>query len=64
MAESNRAPKKKQALAVTLSLTDKYREVATEIDIEVLNSDNVLDELFKVLDNSFRQETVDSSFAT
>ena len=56
-------PKKKQALAVTLSLSDKYREVATEIDIEVLNSDNGIDELFKVLDNSFRQETVDSSFA-
>ena len=54
---------KNQALAVTLSLKGKYREIATEIDVEILNQDNGMTELFKVLDANFKKETVDSSFS-
>ena len=46
-----------------LSLKGKYREIATEIDVEILNQDNGMTELFKVLDANFKNETVDSSFS-
>ena len=45
--------KKKQAMAVALSLSGKYREVATSISIDDLDSDNGMTELLKVMDENF-----------
>ena len=55
-------PAKKQAMAVSLSLTGKYREVATNIPIETLDSENGMVELLKVLDENFQKENVDSIY--
>ena len=45
--------KKKQALAVTLSLTGKAREAALNIKAEDLNKDDVIITLIHTLDNLF-----------
>ena len=54
--------KKKQALAVTLSLTGKAREAALNIKAEDLNSDEGMKALIQTLDKLFLQETIDSAY--
>ena len=54
--------KKKQALAVTLSLTGKAREAALNIKAEDLNSDEGMNTLIETLDKLFLQETIDSAY--
>ena len=54
--------KKKQALAVTSSLTGKDREAALNIESEDLNSDEGMKTLIQALDKWFLQETIDSAY--
>ena len=54
--------KKKQALAVTLSLTGKAREAALNIKAEDLNSDEGMKTLIQTLNKLFLQETIDSAY--
>ena len=54
--------KKKQALAVTLSLTGKAREAALNIKSEDLNSDEGMKTLIQTLDKWFLQEAIDSAY--
>ena len=54
--------KKKQALAVTLSLTRKAREAALNIKAEDLNCDEGMKTLIQILDKLFLQETIDSAY--
>jgi transposase InsO family protein len=55
--------KKKQALAVALSLTGKAREVALEIDADELNRNDGLTRLLNSLDKVFEKEAKDLSYA-
>ena len=55
-------PKKKQALAVTLSLAGQARAKALEIEVADLNKDDGLDTLITELDGLFRKETVDLAY--
>lgn len=54
--------KKKQALAIALSLTGKAREAALEIPAENLNSDDGVDKLLEKLDQLFKKDTIDSAY--
>ena len=56
--------KKKQAMAVALSLSGKYREVATSISTDDLDSDNGTTELLKVMDENFKKESLDTAYET
>jgi hypothetical protein len=55
--------KRKQALAVALSLTGKAREVALEIDADELNRNDGLTRLLNSLDKVFEKEAKDLSYA-
>ena len=55
--------KKKQALAVTLSLSGKPREVALEIPSASLNSEDGMTVLINALDNVFLSDEQDNSYA-
>ena len=54
---------KKQALAVTLSLTGKPREVALEIPSATLNADDGMTVLIAALDKVFLSDEQDNSYA-
>ena len=54
--------KAKQALAVTLSLTGQYKEVAISVSVDQLNSDKGMDSLLAVMDANFQKESVDSAY--
>ena len=54
--------KKKQALAVALSLAGKPREVALEIPTSVLNADDGVDKLIEKLDGVFLTEEHENSY--
>lgn len=54
--------KKKQALAVTLSLSGKAREAALAIDASELNKDDGIKTLLAELDKVFQKERVDSAY--
>lgn len=54
--------KKKQALAVTLSLSGKAREAALAISAPELNKDDGMNTLIQALDNVFQKERVDSAY--
>ena len=57
-------PKEKQALAVSLSVSGKYQDVASELDVNILNSDNGMTDLLSKLDASFEKEATDNLFGT
>ena len=52
----------KQALAVKLSLTGQYKEVAISVSVNQLNSDEGMDALLAVMDANFQKESVDSAY--
>ena len=54
--------KKKQALAVTLSLEGQARAKALELDVADINKDDGLDTLIKELDLLSKKETVDLAY--
>ena len=56
--------KKKQALAVTLSLSGKARQKALEIPVADLNKDDGIDTLITALDQIFLQDKVDLAYST
>ena len=62
MASYNRCGKKDQAVAVALSLTGKYRDVATELSLNDLNTDNGMHFLFRHMDTNFKKESADNAF--
>ena len=53
--------KKKQALAITLSLTGQAKAKALEIDVTKLNSETGVDELLKALDELSRAKAEPSN---
>jgi len=55
-------PKKKQALAVTLTLTGKARETATQVNAEDLHKDDGMDTLIEALDSAFLKEAKDRAY--
>ena len=54
--------KKKQAVAVALSLTGSYREVAMEVPKDDLNKDNGMETLLTKMDSAFKRETADEAY--
>ena len=56
--------KKKRGLALALSLKDKPREVALEIQVEKLNADDGVKVLIEELDKLFERDQVDQAYAT
>ena len=54
--------KKKQALAVTLTLSGKARETAIQVPAASLNADDGMDVLISELDKCFLQEVKDSAY--
>ena len=54
--------KAKQALAVTLSLTGQYKEVAISVSVDQLNSDEGMDALLAVMDANFQKESRGSAY--
>ena len=54
--------KKKQALAVALSLTGRARDTALEISADVLNADDGMAKLVEALDNVFLKEEKDRAY--
>ena len=56
--------KRKQAMTVSLSLSGRYRDVATSISIDSLDADSGMDELLKILDENFKKESLDTTYET
>lgn len=54
--------KKKQALALALSLTDKARETALEVNVDQLEKDDGVKTLLKALDGVFLKEDKDLTY--
>ena len=54
--------KKKQALAVTLSLSGQAREKALQIKADDLNKDDGMTTLINALDSLYKRETIDLSY--
>ena len=55
-------PAEKQAVAVTLSLSGQYREVATSINSELLKANNGVENLVTEFDKHFKRESIDESY--
>ena len=55
--------KKKQALAVTLSLTGQAKEAALGINVTDLNKDDGMDKLLEALDKIFLKDKVDLAYS-
>ena len=55
-------PAKKQAVAIILSLSGQYREVATSINSELLKAKNGVENLVTELDKHFKRESIDKSY--
>jgi hypothetical protein len=56
--------KKKQALAVTLTLRGQARTKALEIKAETLNTEDGMSELLNALDSIFQKDKVDIAYNT
>ena len=55
-------PAEKQAVAITLSLSGQYTEVATSINSELLKANIGVEILVRELDKHFKRESIDESY--
>ena len=60
--EGDLVTKKRQGLVVALSLTGKYRDVATNIDLQSLDSEDGMETLLRKMDEKFKRDDIDCAF--
>ena len=60
--EDTDLPKKKQGLAIYLTLSGKAREAVLELDIEKVNDDSGVDNVLKHLDKLSLQDSNQSAY--
>ena len=54
--------KSKQAMIVSLSFEGKYKQVATNMDIDLLDAEDGMDKLLNAMDENFKKESLDSTY--